>query len=290
MLLFNLSFGKSLVVTSGVVGRISEMASRPLVLPDTYSGEGNWSQWIYHFESVAEVNEWDDAKKIMWLKVRLTGRAQMAFQHLSDTLLDRYADSKTALKERASQIEWYRAEFESRRKRKAEGWGDYAEDLRTLVEKAYPSLQEEARVQMALSHYLRQIEEPMIAFSVKQKRPKSLDEAVSATLEMESYQTGLKTVLPFEEKPQKELEIAVIRGQSPQDGLIQQLVQRLEKIELELSASRPERGEGSAEKERQVTQGRGRSTTCWYCGRRGHLSRECFKKQREQGNSRPSAH
>jgi len=94
----------------------------------------------------------------------------------------------------------------------------------------------------------------------------------------------------FEEKPQKELEIAVIRGQSPQDGLIQQLVQRLEKIELELSASRPERGEGSAEKERQVTQGRGRSTTCWYCGRRGHLSRECFKKQREQGNSRPSAH
>ena len=36
----------SLVVTSGVVSRIAEMASLPLVLLDAYSGEGNWSQWI----------------------------------------------------------------------------------------------------------------------------------------------------------------------------------------------------------------------------------------------------
>ena len=67
-----------MVVTSGVVGRIAEMASRPLVLPDTYSGEGNWCQWIYHFQNVAEGNEWDGAKKVLWLKVRFTGRAQMA--------------------------------------------------------------------------------------------------------------------------------------------------------------------------------------------------------------------
>ena len=60
------------------------MASHPLVLPDTYmySGEGK----MYHFENVAEVNEWDIAKKILWLKVRLTRRAQMAYQHLPDTV------------------------------------------------------------------------------------------------------------------------------------------------------------------------------------------------------------
>ena len=51
-----------MVVTSGAVGRIAEMASRPLVLPDAYSGEGKWSQWIYLYESVADVNEWDDVK------------------------------------------------------------------------------------------------------------------------------------------------------------------------------------------------------------------------------------
>ena len=69
---------------------------------------------------------------------------------------------------------------------------------------------------MALSHYLRQLEQPMIAFSVKQKWPMSLDEAVSTTLEMVSYQTGLKTV-PVEDKPHPVMEQADVAAQTSQD-------------------------------------------------------------------------
>ena len=146
------------------------MASRPLVLPDSFSGEGNWSQWIYHFENVAEVNEWEDAKRVLWLKVRLTGRAQIAYQQLSDITRANYGDTKKALKERfepASQTARYLAEFENRRKKKTEGWADFAEDLRSLVEKAYPALQEEAKAQIALSHYLRHLDQPMTSFSTR---------------------------------------------------------------------------------------------------------------------------
>ena len=56
-----------------------------------------------------------------------------------------------------------------------------------LADKAYPDLGDKAKEQIALNHYLGQIEQTQVAFSVKQKRPKTLDEAVSATLEMESY-------------------------------------------------------------------------------------------------------
>jgi hypothetical protein len=97
------------------------MASRPLVLPDSFSGEGNWSQWIYHFENVAEVNEWEDAKRVLWLKVRLTGRVQIAYQQLSNITRANYGDTKKALKERfepASQTARYLAEFENRRKKR----------------------------------------------------------------------------------------------------------------------------------------------------------------------------
>ena len=45
--------------------------SRPLVIPEPFTGEGSWDQWIFHFENIAEVNKWDAAGKLQWLKVRL---------------------------------------------------------------------------------------------------------------------------------------------------------------------------------------------------------------------------
>ncbi|KAL5479795.1 hypothetical protein EMCRGX_G023373 [Ephydatia muelleri] len=258
------------------------MASRPLVLPDSFSGEGNWSQWIYHFENVAEVNEWEDAKRVLWLKVRLTGRAQIAYQQLSDITRANYGDTKKALKERfepASQTARYLAEFENRRKKKTEGWADFAEDLRSLVEKAYPALQEEAKAQIALSHYLRHLDQPMTSFSVKQRTPKSLDEAVSATLEIESYQIGLPKIesgavgvplMDSKTHPEvEEAEIGTVASRSSsqlQDGLVHQLLQRLDKIEHELRRPERERDEKASDGQQSP-----RSVTCWNCGRRGHL-------------------
>eukprot|EP00731_Ephydatia_muelleri_P035045 Em0093g14a len=242
------------------------MASRPLVLPDSFSGEGNWSQWIYHFENVAEVNEWEDAKRVLWLKVRLTGRAQIAYQQLSDITRANYGDTKKALKERfepASQTARYLAEFENRRKKKTEGWADFAEDLRSLVEKAYPALQEEAKAQIALSHYLRHLDQPMTSFSVKQRTPKSLDEAI------ESGAVGVPLMDSKTHPEVEEAEIGTVASRSSsqlQDGLVHQLLQRLDKIEHELRRPERERDEKASDGQRSP-----RSVTCWNCGRRGHL-------------------
>ena len=52
---------------------------------------------------------------------------------------------------------------------------------------SYPTLEAKGREQLAPNHFLGQLENPQVAFSVKQKRPKTLEEAVTATLEMESY-------------------------------------------------------------------------------------------------------
>ena len=78
------------------------MASRPLVLPEPFSGEGSWVSWLYHFESIADVNDWDNGKKLKWLKVRLTGKAQTAFQRLPAEARGDYEEAKKALQERSS--------------------------------------------------------------------------------------------------------------------------------------------------------------------------------------------
>ena len=71
------------------------MASRLLVLPEPFSGEGSWESWLYHFESVADVNDWDARKKLKWLKVRLTGKAQTAFQRLPEEASGNCEEAKT---------------------------------------------------------------------------------------------------------------------------------------------------------------------------------------------------
>ena len=32
----------------------------PVVLPDTFTGDGNFDHWINHFENVSVVNKWND--------------------------------------------------------------------------------------------------------------------------------------------------------------------------------------------------------------------------------------
>ena len=78
----------------------------------------------------------------------------------------------------------YAAEFQCRKKDRAEGWGDFGDALKTLAEKAFPNLEAAAKETLALHQYLTQLENPQIAFGVKQRRPSRLVEAVCFTMEI----------------------------------------------------------------------------------------------------------
>ena len=166
--------------------------ARPLLLPDSFNGEGSWEQWRFHFLNVAAVNVWNEAHCLKRLKVRLTGRAQIAFQRLSPEIRNSYDEAMEALKERfepSSRKTRYQAELLVRYKMKAETWGDLAEDFRLLADKVFPDLEDGARERLALNAYMAQLEQPQVAFGVKQRTPDTLDAAVTATLELESYLT-----------------------------------------------------------------------------------------------------
>ena len=86
---------------------------------------------------------------------------------------------------RAGEI--YISQSLSRCKKRIESWADFGEDLRILVDKAYPILEDDARQQLALQRYLSQLHNDQIAFGVKQRKPRTIEAAVGATLELESY-------------------------------------------------------------------------------------------------------
>ena len=153
-------------------GERTATATRPLVLPEKFNGTGNFDEWISHFEGIAAINKWTEDDKSLWLKVRLTDKAHVALTRLPNDAHGSYASLKAALKERfepSSKREVYKAEFESRRKRNTESWGDFGDELLQLVDKAFPALQQEAKERLALPRYLNQLAPVEVSFGVKQR-------------------------------------------------------------------------------------------------------------------------
>ena len=253
--------------------------SRPLITPDAFSGNSNWDEWIEHFESSALVNGWDDATKLLWLRVRLTGRAQTAWKRLSTEAKATYGGAKAALRQRFepdSKRELYAAEFHARKRKPSESWGDLADDLRILADRAFPELQEEAREKLSLDRYLGQIENSQIAFSVRQQRPKTLNDAVAHTLELESY---LKEKPPKVTAPVVPSEVAAVRTQ--QDTIVEMLQSLTDRLErLEKGGAKP------AQKPSAAASRPGGPIICRGCGKEGHYVRGCAagRKQPRPGN------
>ncbi len=222
--------------------------------------------------------------------MRLTGRAQTAFQRLPAETKASLNSTAEALKERfepASQKTRYQAEFQTRRKKKTENWADLAEDLLFQADKAYPDLDNKSRETLALNAYLAQLDNPQIAFGVRQRTPANLDAAVSATLELESYLSPRATVANVTGAELKEeATTGQVGAVSPSISdpklvtLVEKLIDRVEKLE---ASSQPHKRFSGR---RDVSD---REIVCWNCGKTGHVSRVCATppKRRPRKTSNP---
>lgn len=276
------------------------MAAKPIILPEPFDGTGNWDEWMFHFENVADINEWDDDQKLKFIRVRMTGRAMKTLHLLPEASRETYAATKAALKARFdpdSRHTRYEAELQSRRKKASEGWADFAEDLKFLADKAYPTLQQEARERLAINAYLQQLTQPQLAFSVRQKRPDTIDDAVAATLEIESYMPVLTTragvnALQSSEEPAT---VAAVDQTAKLTTIVERLAEQVEALQRETKASnrrdrrprREERQEPSrGPRQQRTTQQRLFDGECWRCHQHGHISRNCTQPlpARPQGN------
>ena len=289
--------------------RPSGMA-KPLLLPEPFDGETTgWSEWMDHFESVAAVNKWVSGEdRLKWLRVRLTGKAQTAFRRLPDDVKADYGTCVEALQRRFnpdSKRQLYMVELNARTKRRDEDWAAFGDAVRVLADKANPELAENARERLALNQFLEQIENSQVAFSVKQKRPRNVEEAAAAVIELESYlrSTGkpsrVNAVSSQEQEPETHHTVPAepVSAVTSQDGrdsltaIMKSLCERLQRVEVLIGEKERLGTRGASKPTRENDDGKRRIIVCWSCGIKGHVARFCSRgrySEQHQGNFRPS--
>ena len=148
---------------------------------------------------------------------------QTAYGRLPITAWASYADLTKALKDKfepEAMKEMYVAEFQVRKKARTRGWAEFANHLKLLADKAFPELEDKAREYLALTQFTGQVDNPQVAFSVRQKRPTTLIEAVSATIEMESYLKPKPSYMAQVEPEQSHADTAIAAVQLKQDTMM----------------------------------------------------------------------
>ena len=86
------------------------------LLPHRFEGNSSVDDWVSHFESVAVINGWNEAEKLLWLQAHVIGKAHVAYQHFSHKTRNSYTLSKATLCELfgpTSNRETYKIEFQN---------------------------------------------------------------------------------------------------------------------------------------------------------------------------------
>ena len=160
------------------------------------------------------------------------------------------------------------------------------------------SIPRSAREKLAVDRFLGQISEPQLSFSVRQKQPATIDDAIAATQELQSHlQLANNRVQPL-----SEFTIGAVtdsdRSLQQIDRtatLLEQLVTTIEKLETELSTSqrpRPPQSNRHYNRDQQRREGLPRQPrgpiVCFRCGQEGHFARGCASPpvtaSQDQGN------
>eukprot|EP00731_Ephydatia_muelleri_P022408 Em0014g999a len=120
--------------------------------------------------------------------------------------------------------------------------GGFCRQSENVGGQSYPDLEDNAKEQLALNHFVSQIENGQVAFSVRQKRPKTVDEAVCATLEMEAYVCiDAKTISSVVEVEDVTTDPLAVNGvTSSMADLMDQCIDRLEKLEMKCNINIPD--------------------------------------------------
>ena len=279
---------------------------RPVFMPETFTGTGReWSDWSEQFDLAAEVNNWDEALKIKFMSLLLSGRARDMYSGLPTAAKNNYAMLKTAMSrcfEPCDSDDWGRASFTSRRRHPNETAREFGNALRRLANRAYPSADDRTRDMLARDQFILHLATGDFRVSLRAAKPKTLEEAIELSSEMELLRNleqshhvtpEAKVMGVSHVKSSSEEQMGILLGVV--EGLRQEVVSlqtAVNNMQLTPKAPNPgpypeppvgARGPSGGARDRSSGPSSGAASQryrdngggCWECGCNRHIRRDC---------------
>ena len=159
-----------------------------------FDGTGSWESWWAHFQNCSTY-KWSRRDKLAFLKGALSGNASQVLWDTGRSTTDSLSKLIKVLKSRYGgerQAEKHKAELQVRRRKSGESLSELHQDIRRLMALAFPKLTAEAREEIACDHFTHALGDPDLALKVKERLPKSLDEALRIALQLEAWTQNVK--------------------------------------------------------------------------------------------------
>ena len=162
--------------------------ARPSVMPEAYTGQGDWLEYLEYFNLCAAVNQWNDAQRAQFLAVRLRDGAQQFLGSVPAARRAVWADLVAGLTDRfapAGAARQYKAQFHTRRRRANEDFGTLRDELHKLVGRAYPTMQPALQDELVRDQFLDAVTPERLRIRLHENAPQTVQAAVELATHLE---------------------------------------------------------------------------------------------------------
>ena len=273
-------------------GQQASGTRRPVFMPETFTGTGrNWSDGAEQFELAADVNGWDEPLKLKFMSLLFSGHAREIYSGLSVSAKADFTSLKNAMTsclDPQDSEDWTRASFASRRRLHNESAREFGNHLRRLVGRAYPTADPSTQDLLARDQFITHVSTGDFRISLRSAKPTTLDAAIQLASEMEllrnleqSPATPDTRVRGVVEKPRSDERmdslLEVVEGLRQEVKALKITVHSLQSAPTPTPASRPlpSPANSTLATARLGQGGRDRNSSCWECGCKFHIRRDC---------------
>ena len=163
---------------------------RPKVMPDAFDGKIPWPQYLTHFETVGDLNGWNDHERAQYLAVSLCGEACQVIQLLEPRVRYNYRLLIEAMNRRFypnHSESLYRTQLRTTVREPKQSLPALAQSIRALASQAYPSADNQLLDSLCCDHFIEALQDRDMKMQLISGNSDRFDDIVSQAIKYEAW-------------------------------------------------------------------------------------------------------